>query len=162
MENWVKIHEKGYYASDLGRIKSPRGKILRPYKDSKGYLRIDLPNKRVKVHRIIASHFMQNPDNLPQVNHKDTDKTNNAASNLEWCTNAENMAHAVKNGALANRKIRGGNNGMAILTESDAMEILKLFKPRIFTRKMLAKEFNVSEATIKDVVIGRRWKHVKR
>ena len=60
---------------------------MKPQKDTKGYLRIQLSlnnHKRTyKVHRLVASAFIPNPDNLPQVNHKDGDKTNNDISNLE-------------------------------------------------------------------------------
>ena len=93
-----------------GEILGKDGRPMVPQLDSKGYLRIRLRYGDVdkygahtyKVHRLVAENFIANPKNLPQVNHKDGDKTNNDVSNLEWCTNAENAAHARANGLCDN------------------------------------------------------------
>ena len=64
---------------------------------NKGYLVVELwkksKRKRVKVHRLVAQAFIPNPDNLPQVNHKDLDKRNNHADNLEFISNRDNCIH---------------------------------------------------------------------
>ena len=65
-----------------------------------GYLRINLVDdagrkKSFLVHRVVASKFVDNPNDLPEVNHKDGDKTNNNVCNLEWCTRSENMRHRI-------------------------------------------------------------------
>lgn len=64
--------------------------------DRKWYLRIKIKWKVQKIHRLVAIHFIPNPNNLPQVNHIDWDKLNNNANNLEWCTSKENTIHAWK------------------------------------------------------------------
>jgi hypothetical protein len=107
MENWKAI--EGTFGkievSDLGRIRSwLRGdaRILKTQEDQKGYVRVRVTiegeKRSFKVHREVAKAFIENPQRKPQVNHKDGNKKNNSASNLEWVTNAENAHHAIENG----------------------------------------------------------------
>ena len=106
METWKPIAwSKGQLeVSNLGRVRSLMrdGRILKAQPDRKGYLRICVTIERVKttfkVHREVAQAFIPNPNDLPQVNHKDGEKTNNRADNLEWVTNAQNQAHAIASG----------------------------------------------------------------
>jgi hypothetical protein len=94
----IEISSKGQVRSNL--TKTPR--ILKAQVDSKGYLRIRVTingiKKTIHVHRAVAKAFIPNPDELPQVNHKDGNKDNNATENLEWVTNIENAHHAIENG----------------------------------------------------------------
>lgn len=86
-----------YQVSNLGNVRTLHYK--KPYprklsKSKKGYLRVNLSqNKKYKyysVHRLVAEAFIPNPNNLPQINHKDENRTNNRVDNLEWCTNKYN------------------------------------------------------------------------
>lgn len=63
----------------------------------KGYCRVNVNNKKIHIHRLVALAFIPNPENKPFVNHIDSDKTNNHYTNLEWCTNSENMLHFRRN-----------------------------------------------------------------
>ena len=108
----IRNHENFYLVSNLGRVKrlstvSKRKdgknykrpeKILKPYKNKKGYLMVDLDNncKGQIIHRLVAEAFIENPYDLPQVNHKDANKHNNCVENLEWITNYDNMQHAIE------------------------------------------------------------------
>jgi hypothetical protein len=104
-----------YRVSNLGRIWSfaqdtVRGKIKTGNPTMKGYLSICLrnpgcPSRTIPIHRLVAKAFIPNPDNLPQVNHKDEVKTNNSVDNLEWCTNEYNARYGTKQqrAAEANR-----------------------------------------------------------
>ena len=105
LENWKPVagYEGLYLASDLGRVMNARtGKQLKPVKQSNGYLYFTLYNDGTptvfRAHRIIAATFCEKPDGCDVVNHLDNDKANNAAANLEWTTQKENIAHADRQG----------------------------------------------------------------
>ena len=100
----IKGFENIYEVSDQGRVKSigyGDVRILRPIRDQDGYLLVNLykngEKKMCKVHRLVAQAFIQNPDNLPQVNHKDENKTNNYVQNLEWCDSKYNNNYGTSN-----------------------------------------------------------------
>ena len=92
---------QGYFVTEDGKVFSNKVGGLKELKlttNSKGYPRAQfLVNGKVQpqvVHRLVALMYIPNPDNLPQVNHKDEDKTNNHVSNLEWCTNHYNEVYS--------------------------------------------------------------------
>lgn len=102
-EIWKAIDDR-YSVSNLGRVKSNyanKERILKPFANKDGYLIVDIrhPNfrKSMQIHRLVAMAFIPNPDNLPEVNHKDEDKTNNCIDNLEWCTTKYNCNYGTRN-----------------------------------------------------------------
>lgn len=117
MEIWKDINGyEGYYQiSNQGNVRSVdrfdgvhdrKGTIIKPNLKQNGYLQVGLRthNKRkwIGVHRLVAIHFIENPDNKPQVNHIDGNKQNNTINNLEWVTAKENQNHATKIGLRKN------------------------------------------------------------
>ena len=106
-EEWrdIKDYEGLYQISNLGRVKSlnynrtKKEKILKP-RNSQGYLHVTLvKNSKCKgftVHRLVAMHFIENPNNYPEVNHKDENKQNNKVENLEWCTDKYNKNYGTR------------------------------------------------------------------
>lgn len=118
MEIWKDIEGYGgtFQVSNLGRVKtfnyrnSGKEKVLKPKKHNKGYLQVQLmkgeQNKMFTIHRLVAQAFLPNPQNLPCVNHKDEDKTNNNVENLEWCDRSYNVRYSMDlhPERIANRK----------------------------------------------------------
>lgn len=94
----VQGYENLYSVSSWGRIKRTKDDMFITQEEtSKGYLRVDLfkngTRKHFKVHRLVAMAFIPNPENKPQINHKDGNKKNNSVTNLEWVTDSENKHH---------------------------------------------------------------------
>lgn len=115
-ENLYQISNKGFVAS-LDRIvngnqqnpyRNLKGKVLRSGVDGMGYKRINLlkngKQKSFTIHRLLAIYFINNSNNLAEVNHIDGNKLNNSLNNLEWCSHKANMKHARDNGLIVNYK----------------------------------------------------------
>lgn len=176
METWKKIPGySNYMASDMGKIKTFNWKnqgitrIMMPAKDKSGYLRTMLKGddgkfNTVKIHRIIALTFIENSENKPEVNHKNSIRIDNRVSNLEWVTKSENIKHSFKYGNSSNR---GELNPAATITEKDVIEIRKNYK---YGRKSrfeggeskpeLARKYNTTVAVIKMIIQRKTWKHI--
>lgn len=100
-EIWKDTEYDGYMVSNKGRVCSTR-KILSFGDNGHGYLNVmlsvDKRHIRRYVHRLVAKAFIPNPNNYPEVNHKDGNKANNCVDNLEWCTDTMNKKHAWDTG----------------------------------------------------------------
>ena len=88
-----------YYVSSYGNVLSLKQKeaiILKPQNTGKGYYYVDLEGKQCKIHRLVASAFLENPDKKPVVHHKDNNKHNNRLENLQYATYKENSIYYQK------------------------------------------------------------------
>lgn len=161
MEVWedIKGFRDLYQVSNLGRIRRrDTRKVLRPLTLSRGYKGVRLyytADKAVtrKIHRIVAEHFIPNPLALPQVNHKDGNKSNNRVENLEWCTNDYNMNHAV-----AARLIKQGEDRPCSKCTNESLGYLQELIDRGFTIKQLSVVYGVCKQVMKRIVRGDSYK----
>ena len=163
-EIWKIIEEHpNYKVSNLGRVRSlgfimnnghfRKGKILKLHDNTtRGYLRVNLNGKWKRVHRLVAQAFIPNPNNKPQVNHKDGNKLNNKVENLEWCTPSENLKHSFDIGLR--KKQFGLDNPNTKLTLKDVEYIRKNYKAgsREFGGRSLSKKLNISRVTVSNII----------
>lgn len=171
----IKGYEGLYQVSNFGRVKSlpspiklPHGgfgmrkeKFLKPG-TIKGYLGVvltkDSINKGFSVHRLVATAFINNPENKEQVNHINSIKKDNRVENLEWVTRSENLIHSYNAGTHPSKE--GILNGRSKLTENQIVEIKKeALNSNINTIKLWEK-YNVSRSTINRIVSGETWSHI--
>lgn len=180
METWKNIEwAKNYQISNYGRVKSlgridvhtrnskkitrrKIEKILKNIKNGCGYLQVNLHDKKSKiclVHRLVAIHFIANPKNKPQVNHKDGNKTNNNVSNLEWATVSENGLHGYEE--LNYKAWHKGNTGKNTPTAKPIIQ--KDLKGRVLRRWDCAmdavREFGFGSSGITRTCQGKQRSH---
>lgn len=152
-----------YDVSTAGVVRSwKNGKpvVLTQRTNRNGYLcvnfRIDGKTKIFKVHRLVAQAFISNPENKPEVNHINGDKTDNRVENLEWCTRSENLRHAYATGLKV--ALQGENNGRAKLTNEQARYIRD--NPDGLTTVELAQKFCSEPILISLIQRGKSFKNV--
>lgn len=151
--------------SNLGRVRSldrvvksrngvVSGRIKSQRVSNSGYnqvgLYIDGKQYQLLVHRLVAKAFIDNPDNLPEVNHIDENRLNNSESNLEWVTRSGNARHSIK-------KFRGSLAGGAKLNEKDVIVIKQLLREGNLSQVAIASRFGVTNHTIHKIKAGVNW-----
>ena len=172
-ETWRAIpgYERLYEVSIQGcvrRIGRNRGavvgRIMKPRKMKKGYLYLDLSRddckKRFSVHHIVALAFIgPAPTPLHEINHKDLNKENNVPTNLEWMTSAENVQHAIANGACGWRPLYGEQNGRTKLTMAQVQEIRRL--KGVHGARIIAQQFGISRSAVQFIHQGKHWQEIR-
>lgn len=160
-----------YQISNTGKVVSDKrqgskGGEMNPSRNEFGYLQVKLYQDGTgkydifAVHRLVASAFIDNPYNLPEVNHKDGNKNNNNVENLEWVTRQENVKHSFETGL--NAPHYGEENGSHKLTQNDVDEIRKIYIKgnKLFGGAALAKEYGVAVSTICRIARNETWKMI--
>jgi predicted DNA-binding protein YlxM (UPF0122 family) len=153
---------ENYEVSNNGNVKHINSKNpLKGRPNPKGYLEVALYNngkrRDYRVHRLVALAFIPNPEDKPQVNHKNGKKQCNYDWNLEWATNQENQLHAYAND-LHSAKL-GEDNIKAKLTESQVIEIKQLLVEGTSQYK-IAELYGVTRTTVADIQHGKSWAHL--
>lgn len=173
----IKGYEGLYSISNFGNVRSEdkpftynlcgrtgtrinKGRKLKPFINTKAnYYRVcfcvNEKREYLLVHRLVALAFVLNPDSKPCVNHKDGNKHNNAADNLEWVTYSENTQHAIDTGLM---KMRGEDNPNAIFTEQQVREMRQL--KNTMPVKDIAISYGCGPEAVRQVINNRCWKHI--
>lgn len=122
-----------------GNIRRPsNGRLLKPCIDKDGYLKLsywckkDKKMKRIFCHRAVALTYIPNPENKPQVNHKDSNRLNNFLENLEWCTAKENAEHCASKG----RTLKGEKSPVNVYSEETIRKICELLEEGVSVTKI--------------------------
>lgn len=149
----------GYKIFRNGTIIGKKGKPLSTKVGSNGYISCHINLGELGMfynqHRVIATIFIPNPENKPEVNHKDGIKHHNWDTNLEWCTEKENQNHATE---VLKRRV-GTNNYHCKLSEEDVLRIYELCKNGV-KRADIAREYNLYPQEIRHITTLKNWKHL--
>lgn len=151
---------ENYEVSTAGRVRNIATSVVLKPNNCGRYLQVKLSQnskrKNFLVHRLVASAFIPNPDNKPQVNHINGIKTDNSASNIEWTTPSDNIKHSY----LKNLRCptMGETNGQAKLVESDVLKIRQMSAG--FTTQEIAEMWGVSASSIRLILRRKTWKHI--
>ena len=160
MELWVDIEDfPNYQVSNKGRVRNKRnGYILKPFADRYGYLRLSIGNTdNVYIHKLVCQAFNGNPPNYNyQINHIDSNRQNNCASNLEWVTHQDNIRYSSLAGRYNIGKHRGSHNGRSKLCEQDVAAIRQMLNSKMPVSH-LARQFGVGWTTIQHIKNGDTW-----
>lgn len=155
MEIWKTIQDYGglYQVSNTGKVRDLKNHIKSVYKNNKGYTCLSLyyngKTYHPTVHRLVAKVFIPNPSNYKQVNHKDCNKENNSAENLEWCNQRYNYDEGMKTFQYSKNE----EHYFAKLKNSDISIIYELYKLG-FTRATVAKIFSINPSSLEAIEKG--------
>lgn len=165
--------EEFYEVSNLGRVKGLnrlsssgkrlQSKIRKSVYNKKGYLILGLSkngiNKMQITHRLVAKAFIPNPNNLPQINHKDGDKTNNKPENLEWVTSLENIKHAYATGLKEG--MPGETNGRALSSNKEVEDIIERYNIGEKASEIV-KSTGLTLFNIREILFGKSWSTIDK
>lgn len=155
VSNYGKVRSLDRFVPDNKNGKHLKGQLIKAFLGNIGYYGVGLfknsSGRRFLVHRLVGVHFIENPRNLPFINHIDCDQLNNHYSNLEWCTNKENIHHALLNGLMP----IGERHYRTRITDADLGFIRRLHEEGK-TQKEIAVQFSVDPSCISRYINRKR------
>lgn len=153
----------GMITKSDGKSYPIKKRVLKPFTSKTGYKIIDLKldlRQHFCVHRLVLETFNPVAEMKKlQVNHIDGNKSNNVLSNLEWCTQIENMHHALEHGLFKPQDRFGEKHPFCKLTTNDVFKIRELLNQQIYTQHHIAEMFHVSDTTIHEIKTGKSRYH---
>ena len=155
----VSWHAGGYEVSEDGQLRSKDGAQVGQWMSDQGYMlaRLSSPRTIVRVHRVVARAFCENPDGLPVVNHRDSDRAHNHWSNLEWCTQPDNLAHAQKLGRMQRDYWVGKRSPNAFLSDQTAHAIKAEYEAGGISWASLGRKHQISKRSVGRIVKGESY-----
>lgn len=160
MVEWKIIEcEPEYEVSSDGQIRNIRTNHVKSLRlDRYGYSRVTLypSGKTYTIHRLVAKAFIENSENLDQINHKNGIKTDNNVKNLEWCNCSHNARHRD---TVLTCKWKGQQNPAAKLTVAQAKEIKYGSFPNMSNRQ-ISELYGVKDEAVRQIRNGKHWKHI--
>ena len=163
-EEYKKIKNFSHYRIyNTGKIYSEFiNRFITPTKDSGNYLQNTIVDdfgnrKTIKTHRLVAMAFLPNPNNYPDVNHKDFNRQNNNVENLEWCTEEYNTHYTRDNHLEYNSQ---SYKKLSPLKEEQVLLVPTLMNYG-FSVKLIAKLYKVGHITIRNIIKKRTWRWLK-
>lgn len=153
-EIWKPISNTTYQVSNFGRVKSKK-KILSPWNDGVGYKKVSIHPEVLKVHRLVASAFIDNPNNYRCVNHKDGDKSNNHVDNLEWCNHSQNRVHAIKTGLVK----QGCDRSDSRLRLAQVISLRADYNTGNYSHRELAAKYGIGKSAIQLLLTNKTYKN---
>lgn len=154
------VYRQGQYeVSRCGKLRTTKGKIVGQWLSNQGYAlaRFSNPRQTVRVHRVVAEAFCENPKSLPYVNHIDCVRSNNSADNLEWCTQWQNLMHSQSLGRMQRDYWKGKRSPNAKLTEQDIVKIREAYAQGGISWESLGKRFSISKRSIGRIINGESY-----
>jgi len=151
-----------YEISAQGEVRRADGRGVNQWTNPDGYRLVSLspPRKVERVHRLVAASFVPNPEAKPFVNHIDNDRANNAATNLEWCTQRENIHHAARQGRMS-RHWTGRRSPNAGLSDLSAAQIREEYASGMGSMSVLGRRHGVSKRTVCRIVNGKTYAPIR-
>jgi hypothetical protein len=154
--NWKPVvgREGQYEVSDDGLLRKVGGAPVGQWENSQGYklARFSNPRKTVRVHRMVAEAFVENPLNKPFINHIDCVRGHNCSLNLEWCSQWENLNHSSKLGRMQRNFWKGKRSPNARVSTETILNVREEYKKGGVSWEALGKRYGISKRSIGRII----------